>query len=278
MININGTLVLPDKATLSFQNRAFKYGDGIFETIRVENNRTVFLEDHYFRLMASMRMLRMKIPMAFTLEFLKQQILNTLEKGETKHSVFSARITVYRKDGGRYAPKTNHIDYLIETALVQPCQKKTYTLDLYKEFYSYSGLLSSVKTTNRMLNILASIYAEENNLDNCILLNENKRVAEAINGNIFIVKGSEIKTPALTEGCIRGIIRKKIIEIAVKHPDFSIEETNISPFEIQKADEVFITNAIQGVISVTNYKKKVFQTVVANKLKNSLKLLSITAF
>ncbi len=102
-----------------------------------------------------------------------------------------------------------------------------------------------------MLNTLASIFADENDLDNCILLNEKKGVVEVTNGNIFVVKGNVVKTPALTEGCIKGIVRIKVIEILFKNKDFTIEETSISPFEIQKADEVFITNAIIGVQPVT---------------------------
>ena len=126
-----------------------------------------------------------------------------------------------------------------------------------------------------MLNTLASVFASENDLDNAILLNEKKGVVEATNGNIFIVKGNTIKTPALTEGCIKGITRGKIIEIITKNVDFEVEETSISPFEIQKADEVFITNAITGIQIVTNYRKKVFSRVVGDKLSNSLRILQV---
>ena len=154
-------------------------------------------------------------------------------------------------------------------------EKGSYTIDLYKDFYNYSGLLSTVKTNNRMLNTLASVFADENDLDNAILLNENKGVVEATNGNIFIVKNHVIKTPALTEGCIKGVTRGKIIEIIRKNEDFTIEETSISPFEIQKADEVFITNAITGVQTVTNYRKKVFATAIGEKLSNSLRILQV---
>ncbi|CAM1357674.1 MULTISPECIES: aminotransferase class IV [Tenacibaculum] len=276
MVNFNGTIISPKELQISHENRAFKYGDGVFETIKVENNRVIFFEDHYFRLMASMRMLRMKIPMEFTLEFLQDEILKTVKENITQNTSSRVKLTVFRKDGGLYTPKTNEIDYLIDVKPISLEEKDSYTIDLYKDFYNYSGLLSTVKTTNRMVNTLASIFAKENDFDNCILLNERKGVVEVTNGNIFIVKGNTIKTPALTEGCIKGVIRKKIIEIVTKHPDFTIEETTISPFEIQKADEVFITNAIVGITSVTNYRKKTFDNSIAQKLKNSLKVTSLT--
>ncbi|MDB0026763.1 aminotransferase class IV [Polaribacter sp.] len=274
MINFNGTLESPENFTLTINNRAFKYGDGIFETVKVLNHNVVFWEDHYFRLMSSMRMLRMKIPMSFTLEFLEAEILKTIKSQEASSS-FRVRLSVYRQDGGLYTPTTNNIDYLIEVSPLKIQEKTSYTVDLFKDFYNYSGLLSTVKTNNRMLNTLASVFASENDLDNAILLNEKKGVVEATNGNIFIVKGNTIKTPALTEGCIKGITRGKIIEIITKNVDFEVEETSISPFEIQKADEVFITNAITGIQIVTNYRKKVFSRVVGDKLSNSLRILQV---
>jgi len=276
MVNFNGTLISDSEVQISTKNRAFKYGDAIFETIKVLNGKVVFVEDHYFRLMASMRMLRMKIPLKFTLEFLQDEILK-ITKELPESSTYRVRLTVFRKDGGLYVPVTNEIDYIIEGTPLENIEKEVYRMDVFKDFYNYSGLLSTIKTTNRMLNTLAAVFSEENDLDNCILLNERKGVVEAINGNIFIVKGNTIKTPALTEGCIKGIIRKKVIEIIEKHPEYTVEETTISPFEIQKADEVFITNAIIGIQPVTNYRKKEFSTDITNKIKSSLKLAIVTS-
>ena len=275
MINFNGELLFKENIKLTTDNRGFKYGDGIFETIKVVNEKVIFWEDHYFRLMASMRMLRMKIPMEFTLEFLEKEILKTVAVLEDGAS-FRVRLNVFRKDGGLYTPKTNAINYLIEASESNYKTKETYEIDVFKDFYNYSGLLSTIKTNNRMLNTLASIYANENDLDNCILVNERKGVVEVANANIFIVKNNIVKTPALTEGCIKGVVRGKVIDLLIKNKDFTIEETVISPFEIQKADEVFITNAIMGIQAVTKYKKKSFNTDLAGKLHASLKVLQIT--
>ena len=274
MINLNGELLFKENVNLSIDNRGFKYGDAIFETIKVVNKKVVFWEDHYFRLMASMRMLRMKIPMEFTLEFLEKEILKTIAVIDDAPS-YRVRLNVYRKDGGLYTPKTNKVDYSIEASENTYVSKNDYKVDVFKDFYNYSGLLSTVKTNNRMLNTLASIYANENDLDSCVLLNERKGVVEVTNGNIFVVKGNVVKTPALSEGCIKGIVRGKIIEILTKNKDFTIEETTISPFEIQKADEVFITNAIVGVQAITKYKKKTFTSSLATKLQANLNVLQI---
>ncbi|WP_299052214.1 aminotransferase class IV [uncultured Polaribacter sp.] len=276
MINFNGELLSQENIQITTQNRAYKYGDAIFETIKVLPSKVVFWEDHYFRLMASMRMLRMKIPLSFTLEFLEQQILQTVATQE-QASAYRVRLNVFRKDGGLYLPETNTVDYSMEAAPLVHKTKESYSLDVYKDFYNYSGLLSTIKTNNRMLNTLASIFAEENEVDNCILLNEKKGVVEATNGNIFMVKGSVIKTPALTEGCIKGIVRNKVIDIILKNNQYTLEETTISPFEIQKADEVFITNAIIGIQPVTSYKKTTFKTIVGKKMASNLSVLQITS-
>ena len=275
MLNYNGKLINQSAFSMSSNNRAFKYGDAIFETILVQKNTIVFWEDHYFRLMASMRMLRMEIPMEFTLEFLEEQILKTIPN-QKDFSSFRVRLSVFRKDGGLYTPLTNQVDFLIEASEHTYEKKKEYRVDLFKDFYNYSGLLSTVKTTNRMLNTLAGIFMVENDLDNCILLNERKGIVEAINGNLFIVKGNEIKTPALEEGCIKGVVRKKIIDMIAKNDDYTVTETAISPFEMQKADEVFVSNAIMGIQPITNYRKKAYATSIGDKLSASLKLLQLT--
>lgn len=275
MLNFNGTLVSDSESILTTDNRGFKFGDALFETVKISKGKVVFWEDHYFRLMASMRMIRMRIPMEFTLENLEQELLRTVPIVDSD-AIYRARLTVFRKDGGFYTPETNKVDYLIEVAEIDSAKKETYRIDLFKDFYNYSGLLSTLKTNNKMLSTIASVYAQDNDLDNCVLLNERKGVVEVTNGNIFIVQGNTIKTPALTEGCLRGIVRKKVIEMVQSNDEFTLEETTISPFDIQKSDEVFITNAIIGIQPVTHYRKKTFDTSISHRLSQRLKIAEIT--
>jgi branched-chain amino acid aminotransferase len=275
MVNYNGDLVAFDDVIITPNNRAYKYGDSVFETIKIINGKLVFWEDHYFRLMASMRMLRMRIPMNFTLEFLEEEILKIVSiKSENNLRV---RLCITRKDGGFYTPTTNEIDYLIESSEIKFITKDKYTLDLFKDFYVYSGYLSTIKTNNKLINTLASIFAKENELDNCLLLNERKGIVEATNASLFLIQGTLIKTPLLSEGCLKGIAREKVINIIKSSSDYDIEEAVISPFEIQKADELFITNSIIGIQPVTNYRKKVFSTDISKKLAVSFSVLELTS-
>lgn len=275
MVNFNGELLFEERVSLSINNRGFLYGDSVFETMKVSKNKVVFAEDHYFRLMASMRMLRMKIPMEFTLEFMEEEILKTV-KVQDQSENYRVRLSVFRNEGGYYTPEQNTISYLIKAETLDILDKEEYKIDVFKDFYVYSGLLSTVKTNNKILNTLASIFAKENELDNCVLVNENKNVVEVANGNLFVVKGNTIKTPPLTDGCLKGIIRKKLIEILEKNSDYTLVEESFSPFEIQKADEVFITNSIVGIQPVTQYKKKIFTPKVSLALRNTLKVKEIT--
>ena len=276
MLNYNGNLVAFDDVKITPNNRAFKYGDSVFETIKVVHGKLVFWEEHYFRLMASMRMLRMKIPMNFTLEFLEEQILKTVSVNENNKNT-RTRLSVTRKDGGFYTPNTNEIDYLIESQEIEYSTKASYKVDLFKDFYMYSGHLSTVKTNNKLIHTLASIYAKENELDNCILLNERKGVVEVTNASLFLIKGTLIKTPPLTEGCLKGIAREKVISVITSSNNYTLEEAIISPFEIQKADEVFITNSIIGIQPITNYRKKEFSTDISKKLAMSFNCLLYTS-
>jgi branched-chain amino acid aminotransferase len=276
MININGTLLADSEASISINNRGFNYGDAVFETLRIYNKKVLFWEDHYFRLMASMRILRMDIPMAFTPEFLESEIVNLVEA--SGHSIGSCRVklVINRKTGGLYTPEINDVDYVIT---IKPLESDIYQLsdapyvvDLFKDYYITSGLLSTLKTNNRALNFIGSIYAKENEYDNCLLLNEKKSVVEALNGNLFLVKGNVVKTPPIIDGCLKGVMRKQIIDIIKLMPDYEIEETSISPFELQKADELFLTNVITGIAPITQYRKKTFESNLAKNLIGKLNL------
>jgi branched-chain amino acid aminotransferase len=216
--------------------------------------------------MSSMRMLRMNIPMGFSLNFYKDEILKTINENRVSEKA-RIRVTVFRKDGGLYEPLNNDINFIIEIDSLAEVDYDIYEIELYKDFPVFSGLLSTIKTNNRIINVLSSIYSSENKYQNCILINEKKNIVETINANIFLIKGNEIFTPALSEGCINGIIRKKLIEVLSKNDDYFMKETAISPFELLKADEVFITNSIFEIQSVYKYRKKNYATVKTKLIK-----------
>jgi len=275
MINYNGTILSSD-ANLSNSNRAFLYGDGVFETLKIVNGKVLFFEDHYFRLMAAMRIVRMQIPNNFTLEYIEEQILNTVTANNCSNSA-RVRFTVFRNDGGFYLPNTRTVSFLIQVSSIENASyvfsDAAYEVDLYKDFFVSKQLLSTIKTTNKMLHITGSIFAQENELQNCLLVNNEKNVVEALNGNIFMLIGSKLVTPSIDEGCQNGIMRKQVLRLTQKMESLEVVEAVISPFDLQKADELFITNIIVGIQSITKYRKKEFKTDLAKELISQINTL-----
>jgi len=278
MVDFNGKLVAADSNFLNHGNRGLRYGDALFETIRASNGTIYFWEEHYLRLMASMRMLRMEIPMNFTLEVLAESFTQVLNANNLSAQAARIRFTVFRTVGGLYLPKSNDIEYTIEAEpLASPfylLNENNYEVELYKDFYVNPDMLSTLKTNNKILNVTGSIFASENGYENCLILNTSKMVVEALNGNIFLVTGNTIKTPPLKDGCLNGIIRNKLIEIVSKTEDLELVEVSISPFELQKADELFITNSILGIQPISKYRKKEFESSVAKTLLGKLNALA----
>jgi branched-chain amino acid aminotransferase len=274
MVNFNGT-IQPNQTLLSIENRAYKFGDALFETIKCVNGQPLFWEDHYFRLMASMRILRMEIPMNFTMEFLQNEISKTLQANGLDQKPARVRLTIDRGEGGNYLPVDNKVNFSISAFLLNATAYEIYQdhsceVDLFKDYFVNQSLLSTLKSANKLIQILGSIYAKENDLDNCILLNNSKNVVECLNGNIFLVEGNTIKTPSLSDGCLNGILRKQILLLLKKHEAYDIVEDSISTFELQKADELFYTNVIQGIVPITKYRKKIYETKVSTDIITAL--------
>lgn len=274
MVNFNGSFFSEEQHFLNQENRGLRYGDALFETIRVVNGKIFFWEDHYLRLMASMRILRMAIPQNFTMEFLEKEIAATLSENALQHAAARVRLTVFRNNGGRYLPATHQVSYILEAHPLETpffvLNENRFEVELFKDFYVNPDMLSTLKTNNKIIHVVGSVFAQENGYQSCLLLNTAKQVVEALNGNIFLVKGNTIQTPPLKDGCLNGILRKKLLELLRKVEQYTIEEVSISPFELQKADELFITNAIVGIQPITTYRKKEFSMGVTKDLLGKL--------
>ncbi|WP_405415123.1 aminotransferase class IV [Maribacter sp. Asnod1-A12] len=273
MFNFNGELLEDNTSFLNEKNRGVQLGDAVFEELRVLNGDIIFLEDHYLRLMSSMRILRMEIPMNFTMEFMEEEILKCISENDLKEAK-QIKFTVFRNSLDDLSISDNSISYFITSkTLTNPffiLNQDDYEVELFKDFYKNSSMLSNLDSNNKVLSVVGAIYAQENDYQDCLLLNERKQVIEALNGNLFVVKGNQIKTAPVTDGCINSILRKKLIEMLSKLNDFEFLEDSISPFELQKADELFILNNIDGIISVTKYRKKKFVNTIAKNLIGKL--------
>ncbi len=258
------------EAVLAFNNRGTYYGDAVFETIRCFNGQPIFYESHYFRLMSSMRILRMEIPETFTPEFFEANIGKLHEHQSELGQHSRIRITVWRNTGGLYTPEDNTISYSMEITALEGRfrESEKNEVELFKDHYLTTGMLGNLKTTNKTVNILAGIYKTENGYNDMLLLNNNKMVVESISGNLFIRSGKVIKTPPITDGCLKGIMREQVITQLKRMLDYEIVEESITPFELQRADELFSTNVIQGLRSITQFRKKSYEQTTADELRS----------
>ena len=269
MINFNGTLS-SNPNFLSADNRSFLYGDGVFESIRISEGKPCFAEDHYFRLMASLRMLRMEIPMFFTLEYFEEELIKTFEANPGSNFL---RFVAYRKEGGLYTPESSDIDFLVTAQNRTYRLKERFEIGVFKDFFLNPSFLGSIKSTQKLEYVLASVFAKENDWDASLMLNGNKGVVSTNLGNIYCVKGSEISTPPLGSGALNGIVRKQLKVLLEKNKDLTFVEKDFNPFDLQRADEVFVTNVNTLLQPVTNYKKKVFKTDIALELRSQIENL-----
>lgn len=259
MVNFNGDLLPSSSHFINHENRGLRHGDALFEDIRVVGNLVLFWEAHYFRLMASLRQLRMEIPMSFTLEFLQEEIKKTLAASGLSGKAAAIRIIIFRKGGGGYLPDTLEVSYIIEANPLEikhfVLNEGPYVTDIFRDYQLPGNGLSNLNTVNKVAHVLGSIFARENDLNSCLLLNHRKEMAEGIEGNLFVRKGGKIKTPPLGSGCSDGILRKHLLKQDWSESPFALTEEVVSPFELQQADELFLTDSIRGILSITQYRK-----------------------
>jgi len=264
--NYNGHLISIYEPVVSFANRAFRYGDSLFETIRVINGKIMFMADHLRRIKIGMTVLRMNIPTDFNAENISRLTGELLTKNKIANDA-RVRLTIFRNEGGFYAPHTNDISFLIEAEDLE--HKGGYNLndtgfavDVFHDIKKHKNKLSNLKTGNALIYVLAGIYKKDIKIDDCLIINEDGNVCESISSNIFIVKNGALYTPALSEGCIEGVMRKQIIEIAQQHRILCYEIT-LAFNTLMNADEMFLCNSIQGIRWIEKYKTKIYQSKLA---------------
>ncbi len=257
--NYNGHLISIYEPVVSFANRAFRYGDALFETIRIINGKVMFLNDHIRRIKVGMTIVRMNVPADFNVDNINRLILKLIEKNEIENDC-RVRLTIFRNEGGFYTPKNNDISFLIETEDLQEKEgyrlnENGYNIEVFHDIKKHKNKLSNLKTGNALLYVLAGIYKKDIKMDDCLIVNEDNNVCETISSNIFIVKNGALYTPALSEGCIDGVMRKQVIQIAQQNRILCYE-ISLAFNALMNADEIFLTNAVKGIQWVGQYKMK----------------------
>lgn len=272
-ISWNGTILPKAKANVAVSNRGTLYGDGLFETMRCKGIIPPFYDLHWERLEAGLRFLKMDFQAAFSKKSLLDSIQLLIHK-EKLYNACSVRVNCFRKEGGKYTPTNNEVEYFIEAFPVkQPAYELNKTglkLGIFEGVPKPISPLSNIKHSNALPLILAGIYKTERKWDDCFLLNERESLVEATSSNIFIKIENKIITPSLSSGCVNGTIRK-IMPILAKQAEIEFQEENfIHPDILNHADEVFLSNAVSGIQWVVAYNKLRYFYQTAQKLTKSL--------
>ena len=271
----NDKFLLSTDPLFTAQNRGFRYGDGLFESMRMCAGKLQFAEKHADRLTAGMKALKMEGAGLIDEYFLRQKASELAKKNKLKDGA-RLRLSVYRADGGLYTPENNNIGYLLEASALSTenyeLNKKGLIVDVFDELTKTADKLSNFKTSNSLLYVMAGLFKKQNGLDDAFILNSSGFLCESISSNVFIVYNKQIYTPALTEGCVAGTMRNVVMEIAKNH-DVPLIEAQINPEVLNEAEEVFVTNAITGIQWVMGYGRKRYFNEVSKFLSGKLNLL-----
>ncbi len=253
-INFNGEILPADTKLLTLNNRAFKYGDGLFESMRMMKGHLKFADLHADRLQRGMKALKIDGYSQMDTWFLKEKAEDLARRNKAKHGRF--RLTVFRDAEGLYTPSRNKMGWCLE---LQPLEEPRYFLnekglimDIFADLPKATNYLSNIKTCNSLIYVMAGLYKSQNKLDDVFLLNQNGFLCEAGSSNIFIGYQNHLYTPALSEGCVEGVMRQVIINLAQQN-NIPVTEAQISPDILYEADEVFLTNASRGIQSVMGF-------------------------
>jgi len=271
-VSNNGVLINAQTYSLKSGNRGHLYGDGLFESIRVFNGKLINFSNHYNRLIDGMRVLKMKCQPSFTAEFLTTQINQLLEQNNITEGG-KVRLSVDRKQGGTFLPKTNEIDFFIE-AISLPyneyrLNEAGYLIDLYDDIKKPITILSNIKTKNCLTYVMSKLTAKEKRVDDLLIQNDQMGIIEGSSANLFVVSNGVLYTPSLDLGCLGGTMRMQIINIAIAN-NMKVYECNITPQNLLVADEIFLTNAIQGLTWVGEFRTKRYFNTVAKQLVDLL--------
>ena len=272
-VNYNGELKLSEDGLLMADNRSFCYGDGFFETIRCLSSKPLFFDQHYLRIKHSLKALKIELPREFSQSFFEQEIFRLLQRSRLYKGV-RVRIAFFRKSGGLYTPKNNTLEYLITAAElpdeIYTLNQQALKVGVFTQLFKAQNFLSRIKSSNAQLYVMAGLWKQESGFDDCFICNEEGLIVEALSSNLFIVKDNTLLTPNIKSGCVAGTMRNTILNIAEANDIKVYFNNGLRANEILDADEIFLTNAIQGIQSVTAFRSRRYFHTMAKFLLDQL--------
>ena len=273
-LSYNGCFLEDDTPLISANSRAFRYGDGLFETMKLADGKILFPDYHMERLFKGLELLGFDLPSYFTASSVIKQVTDLCHKNN--YPVARVRLTIFRGDGGVFDPENHSPNCIIQS---WPLSKPGFELNenglvigIYEDAQKSPDIFANLKTNNYLPYLLAGLETKKQRWNEALILNTRAEICDATTANIFIVKEGIVYTPALTGGCIAGTIRRFLLE-RMPAAGFDAREATLTVNDINEADEIFLTNAIHGIRWVqrcgnTEYGNQFTTTVYNSLLKN----------
>lgn len=266
----NQQIISEQTPIITANNRGFCYGDGFFETMKIINGKIILKELHFERLFKSLESFKFKQPKNFNATFLEETIINLTTKNIHLKAA-RVRINVFRDNGNLFHIENEYPNYIIQTMPLdnthQQLNKDGLCIDIFNDAKKNQDNFSSIKSNNYLPYVMAAFYIKEKKLDDVLLLNHQHHIVETSIANIWIVSNGIILTPALSEGCIDGVMRKYLLN-CLQQEGIPFKETTLTINDIQSAQEIFLTNAIVGIKWIKQCGKNNFTTQLATFLFN----------
>jgi branched-chain amino acid aminotransferase len=270
---LNGDFKPVDQAVLSIENRGFRYGDTIFETIRFHQGSPCFFNDHYKRLLQGMVVLKMPVSQLPSQAKLAQQMQSLVTKNRLFKDV-RIRLTVFREDGGFYTPLKDNVCYSIEASGLLSTDyefnKRGLIIGVYDDIKKPISPLSAFKQGSASMLVLAGIFKSEQKWDDVLICNTSGKIIESLASNIFWIKDNQLFTPFVSSGCVDGIMRQQICKMAKNMRIPLHEVTGTTAQELLDADELFLTNAINGIQWVVGLQDKRYYNTLSKTISRQL--------
>lgn len=250
-----------DELRIHPDNRSFRYGEGLFETIRLHKGMIPLWDLHWKRLSESLPKLYFELPPHFNEALLKEEIFRVAKRNHCLDAA-RVRITLFKGEGGIWEQPSRQFHYLVQC---WPLEKKEFSMNengldigLFEAGRKSCDSFSHLKTNNYLLYALAAQYAKAEKLNECLVLNQHDQVCDATIANVFFCKDGIIYTPSLEEGCINGVMRRHLLE-QLPNEGFQVKEGAYLPDEIADADEIFLSNAMYGLRWVKRWGNRTYQ-------------------
>lgn len=248
-INLNGKLLAADAPVIQPDNRSFRYGEGLFETMRLHRGKIPLWEKHWYRLISSLPLLYFELPKHFTSKKLLDEVMHLAAKNNGSHAS-RIRISVFKGEGGVWETPSSSFNYLIQC---WPLEQQDFYMNengldtgVFEAGRKTCDAFSHLKSNNYLLYAVAAQYAKQQKWNEAVVLNQHGRICDTTIANLFFVSGSEIHTPSLSEGAVEGVMRGYLLE-QMQQTGISVQQGAYTVQDLQQADEIFLTNAFYGI-------------------------------